>query len=88
MLEENVRIVERGGDPKNVFYDRDEVGEIIHLTPRLDNRRGEGRGGVASYRAMYHLGYDVDDGDRYGPAMPLVKELMQRAQDASAAATT
>ena len=88
MLEENVRIVERGGDPKNVFRDRDEVGEIIHLTPRLDNRRGEGRGGVASYRAMYHLGYDVDDGDRYGPAMPLVKELMQRAQDASAAATT
>ena len=43
---------------------------------------------MASYRAMYHLGYDVDDGDRYGPAMPLVKELMQRAQDASAAATT
>ena len=78
LLEEQMEIVESGGDPMNVFRDPAEVGDIIHLRPRIDERRDDT--GLVGYRSMYHRGYFQDDADRYGPALALVIELMARAE--------
>ena len=38
------------------------------------------------YRQMYHKGFALDDADRYGPALDLVKELHRRVEDYELAA--
>ncbi|MGH9056624.1 MAG: Rieske 2Fe-2S domain-containing protein, partial [Acidimicrobiales bacterium] len=78
LLEEQMQRVEAGLDPMNVFRDPASVGEIIHLKPRIDGRRDDT--GLVGYRSMYHKGYFHDDADRYGPALPLVVDLMARAE--------
>ena len=35
---------------------------------------------------MYHKGFALDDADRYGPALDLVKELHRRVEDYELAA--
>ncbi|MDE3204711.1 MAG: Rieske (2Fe-2S) protein, partial [Acidobacteriota bacterium] len=78
LLEEQMQVVEAGGDPMNVFRDPEAVGDVIHLKPRIDERRDDT--GLVGYRSMYHRGYFQDDADRYGPALPLVVELMAKAE--------
>ena len=46
------------------------------------------RSALSSFRGAYHKGYAVDDADRYGPAMPMVVELMQRIEEAQKRAAT
>ena len=40
---------------------------------------------LSSFRSAYNKGYAVDDADRYGAAMPLVIELMDRIDAAAPA---
>ena len=63
----------------NVFHDPGQMGEIIHLTPRVNEHWDDF--GMVNYRAMFHKGYDRDDADRYGPAIDLAKEVMRRVAD-------
>ena len=87
-FEEQMRIVEDGGDPMNVFRDPDAIPGLIHGGD-WDEGESEGKSSVtgagsdlSSFRGAYHKGYAIDDADRYGPAMPMVVELMQRIEEA------
>ena len=87
-FEEQMRIVEDGGDPMNVFRDPEAMPGLIHGGD-WDEGESEGKSSVtgagsalSSFRGAYHKGYAIDDADRYGPAMPLVIELMQRIEEA------
>ncbi|HZT06236.1 MAG TPA: Rieske 2Fe-2S domain-containing protein [Chloroflexota bacterium] len=77
LLDQQIRRVERGEDPMNVIRDP-ELNDIINLTPP-DRTELVVRAGA--YRSQYHKGYAVDDADRYGPAIDLVKELMRRIEE-------
>ncbi len=94
-FEEQMRIVEDGGDPMNVFRDPATMPSLIH-GGHWDEDEGEGKLAVtgkgsdlSSFRGAYHKGYAIDDkgyaiddADRYGPAMPQVIDLMQRIEEA------
>ena len=85
-FEEQMRIVEDGGDPKNVFRDPISMPDLIHGGIWDENNSSvTGAGGaIANFRSAYHKGYGIDDADRYGPAMPDIIDLMQRIDDHSA----
>jgi hypothetical protein len=81
-LEDQIRRVEQGGDPMNVF--REEGQDILHgsgfppedwTAPDWAKRQLTMR---QQYRTMYHKGFVTDDVDRYGPAVPLIQELHRR----------
>lgn len=87
-FEEQMRIVEDGGDPMNVFRDPETMPGLIHGGDWNEGEL-EGKSSVtgagsdlSSFRGAYHKGYAIDDADRYGPAMPVVVELMQRIEEA------
>ena len=87
-FEEQMRIVEDGGDPMNVFRDPAAMPSLIHGGDWDEARASVTGAGSAlsSYRAAYHKGYAQDDADRYGPAMPLVVDLMRRIEEQGAEA--
>ncbi len=82
-LDEQIARVEAGEEPMNVFRDPAAMGHILYgsgappeqWTPSAVSMAG-------TYRARYHQGFVVDDGDRYGPAVPLVVELHKRIEEA------
>jgi 5,5'-dehydrodivanillate O-demethylase len=89
-LEQQIRVVEDGGTPMNVFADQSAPGDMLYMVTDPDefaaghpvfadaeDNRGEG-----TYRARYHRGYIIDDADRYGPAVSLVQELHRRIEEA------
>jgi 5,5'-dehydrodivanillate O-demethylase len=82
-FEENMRIVEDGGEPKNVFRDSASMPDLIHGGVWDEgNSSVTGAGGaIATFRSAYHKGYGIDDADRYGPAMPDIIDMMQRIDD-------
>ena len=82
-FEEQLSIMEDGGDPKNVFRDPDTMPGLIHGGVWEEgNSSVTGAGSaIANFRSAYHKGYGIDDADRYGPAMPEIIDLMQRIDD-------
>ena len=82
-FEEQMLIVEDGGDPKNVFRDPNTMPGLIHGGIWEEgNSSVTGAGSaIANFRSAYHKGYGIDDADRYGPAMPEIIHLMQRIDD-------
>jgi 5,5'-dehydrodivanillate O-demethylase len=82
-FEEQMRIVEDGGDPKNVFRDPDTMPDLIHggIWDESNSSVTGAGGAIANFRSAYHKGYGIDDADRYGPAMPDIIDLMQRVDD-------
>jgi 5,5'-dehydrodivanillate O-demethylase len=82
-LDEQISIVESGGSPMNVFTESPKIiyGRGYPIEETNPNRFLKTR-----YRHMYHRGYGLDDADRYGPALELVKELHRRIEAAHLAA--
>jgi 5,5'-dehydrodivanillate O-demethylase len=81
MLQEQMAIVEQGGDPMNVFRDRAAVGDCITLSPAIGSDGEQWRRGIIN-RPTDKLqdGYWRDFQERFdGPANDLVFELMCRA---------
>jgi 5,5'-dehydrodivanillate O-demethylase len=74
-FEQQIRVVEDGGEPMNVFRDADAMPEMMHGGHWDENEWVE-RGGIGGFREAYHKGYGIDDGDRYGPMMPQIIEMM------------
>ena len=84
-LEEQIKLVEQGKPPMNYFE-----GET---TPTLFGSCEEPVDWMAedwfrrkhvfsqAYRKMYHKGFALDDADRYGPAIELVKDLHRRIEE-------
>jgi 5,5'-dehydrodivanillate O-demethylase len=79
-FEQQIRVVEDGGEPMNVFRDADAMPEMMHGGHWDENEWVE-RGGIGGFREAYHKGYGIDDGDRYGPMMPQIIEMMQAIDD-------
>ncbi len=87
-IDENIKIVEDGGEPLNVFHDPEAMGDILYgggapaemwLDP---NWASKGIELNRNTRAQYHKGGAVWESDRYGPALPLVGELHRRMEEA------
>ena len=83
IIEEQIALVESGQQPMNVFFDREEIGEMIEFEPRLAARTKTGETAVALFRANYSSDYYNDDVDRYSPAIPLAQELLRRVAEAA-----
>jgi 5,5'-dehydrodivanillate O-demethylase oxygenase subunit len=88
-LDEQIRLVEQGSDPMNVFR---EPLDIIYGSGAPPEGWTDPNWAVKKlsigqqFRQNYHQGFDVDDADRYGPATPLVRELHRRIAEAENAA--
>ena len=82
-FEEQMRIVEDGGDPKNVYRDSTTMPDLIHggIWDEGNSSVTGAGSGISNFRSAYHKGYGIDDADRYGPAMPDIIDLMQRVDD-------
>ena len=68
----------------NVFRDPSTMAEMLHgagVPPQLMPELSAQLAGVSNFRAMYHRGFNQDDGDRYGSAMPLVQALHRRIEE-------
>ena len=92
-LDENIKVVEDGGEPMNVFRDAETMGDILYgggapaelwLDPNWASKGVELN---RNTRAQYHKGGQVWESDRYGPALPLVGELHRRMEEAVEKAT-
>ena len=82
-FEEQMRLVEDGADPLNVFRNPDTMPNLIHGGDWSESQASVTGAGspLANYRSAYHKGYAQDDADRYGPATPLVADLMRRIEE-------
>jgi 5,5'-dehydrodivanillate O-demethylase len=81
MLEDQLRVMESGADPMNVFRDPTEIGDRIDVPPPISDSYDElYESGLTRFRAVYHQGYWRDDADRYGPDIDLVLELSRRIE--------
>jgi 5,5'-dehydrodivanillate O-demethylase len=87
-LDEQIRVVEDGGDPMNVFRDPEGMPEILYggglpaeawQDPEWAKRDVPF---TRNTRLQYHKGGAKWESDRYGPAIPLVAELHQRMEEA------
>ena len=89
-LDEQIGRVERGEAPMNVFPG--ESPEIIFGSgqePEGWNQPDWATRQIElsqNFRKLYHKGFAVDDADRYGPALDLVKDLHRRIEEAEIAA--
>ena len=82
-LEQNIRIVEDGGDPMNVFREHQRMEEVVSQV-RFRNEEDAIRSVGSrhgSYREQYHKGYWRDDVGRYGPANEVVQDLHRRVEE-------
>jgi 5,5'-dehydrodivanillate O-demethylase len=86
-LDEQIRLVEAGDDPLNVFRSAAEMGDMLHggevPDTWADQSPSINRSTQATFRAQYHKGFVLDDADRYGPAAPDIIELHRRIEEAS-----
>jgi 5,5'-dehydrodivanillate O-demethylase oxygenase subunit len=81
-LDEQIRIVEEGATPMNVFA---ESPASIDGSGKPADRDNPDYRLAGNYRKMYHKGFGTDDVDRYGPIFDLVKDLHRRVEEASLA---
>ena len=84
LLEEQITLVEAGGEPMNVFRPGRYGGEMLELEPRIGaalDRQVLEINKSGAFRDRYHEGYYRDDHDRYGPVLAEMIELMRRADE-------
>ena len=85
-FEQQMRIVEDGGDPMNVCRAPATMPDVIHGGPWDESlKRDPAFSPAGGFRSAYHRGYGVDDADRYGPAMPQIIDLMWEIERAGQA---
>ncbi len=87
-LEEQIKIVEAGGEPVNVFRDPATTPDVLHGSdePPLEWMREDWHTRFATAEAIganFHRGYHaLQATDRFGPLIPQVKELHRRIEAA------
>lgn len=84
LLDEQIKVVEDGGDPINTFRDPDQNVLLEPKTAGIGLTRKDTN--ATYYRANYHRGaegrsYMDDDVDRYAPDRELIQELFQKAAE-------
>src|SRR5258708_30104730 len=81
-LDEQIRHVEEGKDPMNVFR---ESPDIIYGSGSPPDWSKPEQLLKHGFRRMYHKGFAIDDADRYGPALELATEHHRRIEMAEIA---
>lgn len=84
-LDEQIRRVEEGKDPMNVFRESQDIIYGSGSPPDWSKPEQLLKHG---FRKLYHKGFALDDADRYGPALELAKELHRRIEMAEIARNT
>jgi 5,5'-dehydrodivanillate O-demethylase len=79
-FENQLRAMEEGRDPMNVFRNPDEMPKIMHGGQWEVSATASGTGSASSSSgSAYNRGYDFyEDANRYGLAMPQIIEMMER----------
>jgi 5,5'-dehydrodivanillate O-demethylase len=77
-LDENMKRVEAGEDPMNVFR---EPHEIIYPNGKVPDMTQQSKLLTHDFRRLYHRGFFNDDADRYGPIIDMVKDLHRRIEE-------
>ena len=91
-LDEQITIVEDGGEPMNVWHEGDAMPEVLYggggpaEAWQAPDWTQKDLGLTRNTRLQYHKGGAVWDSDRFGPALPLVAELHRRIEEAKAGA--
>jgi 5,5'-dehydrodivanillate O-demethylase len=86
-LDEQIKIVEDGGEPMNTFRDPAAMPEIIYGGGDLAKAWKDpdwARSGldiIRNNRLKYHKGGAAWESDRFGPAIPLVAEVHRRIEE-------
>jgi 5,5'-dehydrodivanillate O-demethylase len=82
-FEQQLRVMEQGGDPMNVFRDPDVMPEIMHGGQWEVSASATGTNSASSSpKSAYNRGYNVyEDANRYGPAMPHIIAMMRRIEE-------
>jgi 5,5'-dehydrodivanillate O-demethylase len=82
-FEEQLRVMEEGKDPMNVFRDPESMPKIMHGGQWEVSASVTGTNSAsAASMAAYNRGYNVyEDANRYGPAMPQIIEMMQKIEE-------
>ena len=84
-LEEQLQIVEKGGDPMNVFRDPEHTRAILHgghweVSASTENASSDGA------KEAYDRGYNFyEDANRFGPALPEIIEMVRKINEAATA---
>lgn len=87
-LDEQIQVVEDGGEPMNVFRDAALMPEILYggggpaEAWQKPDWAQQNNGLTRNTRMQYHKGGAQWESDRYGPAVPLVAELHRRMEEA------
>jgi 5,5'-dehydrodivanillate O-demethylase oxygenase subunit len=81
-FEEQLRAVEAGRDPMNVFRDQDSMPEVLHGGKwAVSTETIEMDSDSAAAMSAYNRGYNIhEDANRYGPAMPLILKMMKNME--------
>lgn len=84
-FEEQLRVVEGGGDPMNVFRDPERMPEVLHGGRwEVSASATDDSGPSSSASSSYNRGYNLyEDANRYGPAMPQIIEMMRRIEESA-----
>ncbi len=89
-LDQQISIVERGGDPMNVFRDPVTTPDVLHGSGSPPDEwtaadwAARHPGLPRDPRANFHKGHNLErETDRYGSASPLVIDLHRRIEEAS-----
>ena len=84
-FEQQLRVMEEGGDPMNVFRDPDHLPKIMHGGQWKVSATATGtRSASSSSRSAYNKGYDFyEDANRYGLAMPQIVEMIERIRQST-----
>ncbi len=89
LLQEQIEIVMRDGEPMNVFRDPPKNKRLLPPVPSAEELRGGRLGAGQQFRANYHKvgedgrAYIEDDVDRYCPDKGLILELYRKAEEVS-----
>jgi len=80
-LEEQLQIVESGGDPMNVFRDPDRMPTVLHggqWEVSASTASTSSPGATGAYDRGYNL---YEDANRFGPALPQIIEMIRKIND-------
>ena len=77
-LDEQIALVEAGKPPLNFYRESPEM-----LATATEEAPAAMQAESLRYRGFYHKGFNLDDMDRYGPAMPLIQDLHRRIEEAA-----
>jgi 5,5'-dehydrodivanillate O-demethylase len=81
-FEEQLRIVENGGDPINIFRDPEQMPDILHGGHWQVSASAIESTSSSDSTGAYDRGYNLyEDANRFGPALPQIIEMVRKINE-------